>query len=68
MAFEQAEYLQVLDRGRLRALCTDGHGHRGVATLRSLLAGPPCRWQLSGPDSSCCCCGSAASTASPCRR
>jgi very-short-patch-repair endonuclease len=40
IAFEQAEYLQILDRGRLRALCTDGHGHHGVAALRSLLAGP----------------------------
>ncbi len=37
-AFERAEYLQVLDRSRLRALSSGARGHRGIAHLRSLLA------------------------------
>ncbi len=37
-AFERAEYLQSLDRSRLRALSSEARGHRGIANLRALLA------------------------------
>lgn len=36
--FEQAEYLEVLDRRRLAALLEDASGRRGLGTLRALLA------------------------------
>jgi hypothetical protein len=32
-AFEEAEYLELLDRNRLSALCESGQGHRNVAEL-----------------------------------
>lgn len=38
--FEQAEYLEVLDRSRLRALVTEHPTHRGNPALRALLDMP----------------------------
>jgi very-short-patch-repair endonuclease len=40
-AFDEAEYLGVLDRGRLAFLCEGGKGHRNVAALRRLLGQAP---------------------------
>ncbi len=40
-AFEEAEYLELLDRDRLSALCRSGQGHRNVAELRRLLDEAP---------------------------
>jgi very-short-patch-repair endonuclease len=40
-AFEEAEYLEVLDRDRLTALCESGQGHRNVTELRHLLGETP---------------------------
>ncbi|MCL4287300.1 MAG: DUF559 domain-containing protein [Thermoleophilia bacterium] len=39
-AFEEAEYLEILDRARLEVLCAGGRGHRNVAALRALLGEP----------------------------
>lgn len=36
--FEQAEYLEILDRRRLAALLEDASGRHGLGTLRALLA------------------------------
>jgi very-short-patch-repair endonuclease len=40
-AFEEAEYLELLDRDRLAALCESGRGHRNIAELRRLLDEAP---------------------------